>query len=119
MKSGSSQRFSERVEAYVAHRPRYPREVLAVLQREIGLASDWIIADIGSGTGFSAELFLRNGNMVYGIEPNEPMRRAGEGLLRRWPRFVSIEGTAEATTLPSCSVDLVVAAQALDRKSVV
>jgi SAM-dependent methyltransferase len=40
------------------------------------------------------------------------MRQAGEEYLRAWPRFVSVEGTAEASTLADASVDLVTAGQA-------
>jgi SAM-dependent methyltransferase len=71
-----------------------------------------VTADLGSGTGISAEYFLRHGNTVYGVEPNDPMREAAEDLLARFDRFHSVSGSAEATTLPDASVDLVVAAQA-------
>ena len=40
-----------------------------------------MIADIGSGTGLSAEMFLKNGNTVFGVEPNREMRLAAERLL--------------------------------------
>jgi SAM-dependent methyltransferase len=40
------------------------------------------------------------------------MRLAAEDLLAGWPNFCSVAGTAEATTLPDASVDLVVAGQA-------
>src|SRR5690606_30196225 len=54
----------------------------------------------------------RCGNIVYGVEPNAPMRSAAEELLAGYSNFHSIAGTAEATALPSRSVDAVVAAQA-------
>jgi SAM-dependent methyltransferase len=105
-------RFSDRVENYIRYRPGYPPEVLEVLMREIGLTPTWKVADLGSGTGISAELFLRNGNMVYGVEPNAPMREAAEKLLAGYPNFHSVAGAAEATALPDRCVDVVVAAQA-------
>jgi SAM-dependent methyltransferase len=40
------------------------------------------------------------------------MRQAGERLLAGFPRFTSVPGTAEATTLANESVDFVTAAQA-------
>jgi SAM-dependent methyltransferase len=83
-----------------------------LLEREVGLSKATVIADIGSGTGLLTELFLRNGNPVFAVEPNADMRRAAEQLLAPWPNFHSVEGTAEATTLPGASVDGVVAAQA-------
>lgn len=106
------QRFSDRVENYVRYRPGYPQEILTMLQREIGLTSHAIIADIGSGTGISAELFLRFGCEVHAVEPNREMREAAERLLSRHPGFHSVNGGAQATTLPDQSVDLIVAAQA-------
>ena len=69
-------------------------------------------ADVGSGTGFLSELFLANGNLVLAIEPNLEMRSAGEKYLGNQPKFESIDGTAESTTLPDRSVDFVVAGQA-------
>ncbi len=79
-----------------------------------------MIAEPGSGTGLLTELFLENGNQVFGIEPNAEMRAAGERLLASYPKFSSINATAEATTLPNQSVDLIVAGQAFhwfDRES--
>jgi SAM-dependent methyltransferase len=57
-------------------------------------------------------MFLKNGNIVFGIEPNREMREAGEELLREHANFRSIAATAEATMLPNESVDFVVAGQA-------
>jgi SAM-dependent methyltransferase len=105
-------RFSDRVAYYIKYRPDYPREVLDVLAAEIKLSPSDVIADIGAGTGISAKLFLANGNVVYGVEPNREMREAAEEILRDYPNFYSVDGSAEATTLPAQSVDVVVAAQA-------
>ena len=108
----SKERFSNRVENYVRYRPAYPAAVLAVLREEIGFAPTWKVADVGSGTGISAELLLKNGNEVFAVEPNGPMRAAAERLLSGYERFHSVVGSAEETTLPANSVDAVVAAQA-------
>lgn len=105
-------RFSNRVANYVRYRPRYPAGVIDLLRDEAGLRPHHAVADAGSGTGFSAELFLRFGCTVYGVEPNEAMRAAGEEHLAAWPRFHSVAGTAEATTLPAASVEWVAAGQA-------
>ena len=112
MPTDPTARFSDRVDNYVRYRPSYPAGVLPLLEQVTGLTSEWVIADIGSGTGISAELFLRHGNTVYGVEPNDAMRHAAERLLQAYSRFHSINGRAEATTLPDASVDCVVAAQA-------
>jgi SAM-dependent methyltransferase len=107
-----TERFSDRAEDYARFRPGYPPGALEVLRRETGLAPHHVVADLGSGTGLSARLFLEGGNVVFGVEPNEAMREAAERLLAGWPGFRSVAGTAEATTLAAGSVDLVVAAQA-------
>lgn len=108
----STRRFSDRVKHYVRYRPTYPAGVLDILRDSTGLAPVDAIADIGSGTGISAELFLKNGNTVFGVEPNAAMRQAAETVLQPYPTFHSVAGTAESTTLPSQSVDYVLAAQA-------
>jgi SAM-dependent methyltransferase len=105
-------RFSDRVADYVRTRPGYPPAVLDILRREAGLSPATVVADVGSGTGLSAELLLKNGNPVVGVEPNADMRAAAESLLAGYPNFRSVAGTAENTTLPDASVDLVVAGQA-------
>jgi len=107
-----TRRFSSRVENYVKYRPRYPQAVVPLLERECGLTTGWVIADLGSGTGILSELFLANGNRVFGVEPNADMREAGQRLLSRYPHFASVDGRAEATTLPGASVDLVAVGQA-------
>jgi SAM-dependent methyltransferase len=108
----STRRFSSRVEDYIRYRPSYPEGIIPLLERECGLRPGASIADIGSGTGFFATLFLRFGCEVIGIEPNADMRIAGERLLAAEPRFHSIDGRAEATGLPAASVDFVTAGQA-------
>jgi SAM-dependent methyltransferase len=107
-----TKRFSNRVENYLKYRPSYPAEIIPLLETECGLTSDSLIADIGSGTGFMAELFLKNGNTVYGVEPNAEMRSAGERLLAKHPKFLSVNATAESTTLVTNSIDLITAGQA-------
>ena len=107
-----TKRFSTRVENYLKYRPRYPAAIIPLLEKECGLTQQNVIADLGSGTGFLTELFLEHGNQVFGVEPNAEMRSAGEKVLSNYPRFVSVEATAEATTLPDQSMDFVVAGQA-------
>ena len=107
-----TERFSDRVADYVRYRPGYPPELLECLQRNCGLRPQWVVADVGSGTGLLAKIFLENGNRVFGIEPNAAMRAAGEEFLRGLDQFTSQEGRAEATGLPARSVDLITAGQA-------
>ena len=110
--SQSVNRFNSRVEAYAKYRPGYPVEIVDLLRRECGLTPDSIVADIGSGTGKLTELFLQNGNVVFGVEPNGPMRAVAENLFKDQSNFRSVDGSAESTTLPGSSVDLITAGQA-------
>ncbi len=107
-----TQRFSSRVENYIRYRPGYPPEVLEILKQDCGLASTGTIADIGSGTGLLSKMLLEMGNRVFGVEPNADMRQAGERFLQDYSNSTSVAGSAEATTLPDGSVDMVTAAQA-------
>ena len=107
-----TKRFSSRVENYARYRPSYPPAVLEVLRTGAGLTAGSVVADIGAGTGIFSEMLLKEGNAVFGVEPNDAMRQAAERLLAGFPRFTSVRGTAEATTLADSSVDAVTAAQA-------
>jgi SAM-dependent methyltransferase len=110
--SNATSRFSDRVEKYVLYRPGYPPQALQALKDECGLKPTDVVADIASGTGIWTRVVLENGNPVVGVEPNAEMRAAGERLLAAFPRFTSVAGTAEATTLADHSMDFVTAAQA-------
>ena len=108
----SVKRFSSRVEYYIKYRPKYPPALIGFLRGELGLVSSSVIADVGSGPGVLSEMFLKNGNAVFCVEPNKEMREAGEKLLKGYPGFTSINGSAEATMLEPQSVDYVTAGQA-------
>ena len=105
-------RFTNRVANYAKYRPGYPASILTLLEYETGFDRQKDIADIGSGTGLLAKLFLANENLVYGIEPNDEMRNAGDKLLKDFINFVSIKGTAENTTLADESLDMITSGQA-------
>ncbi|MCJ7700461.1 MAG: class I SAM-dependent methyltransferase [Anaerolineales bacterium] len=62
--------FSTRVQNYLKYRPKYPIALIKLLRTECLLGKTAVVADIGSGTGLLAELFLKNGNLVFGVEPN-------------------------------------------------
>lgn len=111
MQADSKKRFSEHEEYYAKYRPQYPDELLNYLKRELQFSRESIIADVGSGTGILSEMFLRNGNAVFGIEPNADMRRIAEAKLSTYASFRSINGSAESTTLAGNSVDFITAAQ--------
>ena len=111
--SDNTQRFTGRAEDYDRYRQRYPSsEVLSRLRAWCGLTSAWLVADVGAGTGMLAEVFLENGNRVLAIEPNPDMLGQLRAAFAATPQLEVIDATAEATTLPDASVDLVAAGRA-------
>jgi ubiquinone/menaquinone biosynthesis C-methylase UbiE len=111
----NTHRFTDRAEDYDRYRLRYPaEEILAHLREWCGLSSDWLVADIGAGTGMSAEVFLANRNRVLAIEPNPDMRSRMSALFNPGtaPKLRVIDATAENTALPDASIDLVAAGRA-------
>jgi SAM-dependent methyltransferase len=112
MTDDSTQRFTDRVTDYVKYRPGYPGEVVTFLHTTCGLAEGARVADIGAGTGISSKLLLDAAHPVVAVEPNQAMRAAADAWLAGYADYTSVAGTAEATTLDSASVDLVIAAQA-------
>lgn len=107
-----TQRFSSRVDDYVKYRPSYPAALVDDLFSAGILRPGATIADIGSGTGLLAKVFLDRALSVLAVEPNSEMRAAGVASLSRYPQFTSRPGRAEETGLPTASVDLISAGQA-------
>jgi predicted RNA methylase len=68
METDPAKRFSSRVADYVRYRPSYPPELVPWIADGCGLTPQYVIADIGSGTGLFAAVFLRFGCRVYGVE---------------------------------------------------
>jgi SAM-dependent methyltransferase len=101
-------RFTDRAADYAKHRPTYPGAAVDAVLGGLAGPATLTAADVGAGTGIFARLLADRGVSVIAVEPNLAMRDAAaphSGVTWR-------EGTAEATGLPSGSVDLVVCAQA-------
>lgn len=111
-KGSPTRRFSQRALYYARYRPGYPSQVMDLLRSECALTRSSIVADIGSGTGILTEMLLKNGNIVFAVEPNPEMRHIAERRLKGYPNLRSIDGTAESTTLAESFVDLITVAQA-------
>ena len=114
----NTNRFTGRAEDYDRYRQRYPtEEILSRLREWCGLTAEWVVADIGAGTGMVAEVFLANGNRVLAVEPNpdmrEQMRPSVEGHLGRpMPQLEIVDATAEETKLAAATIDLIAAGRA-------
>lgn len=108
----NEQVFCGRADDYVKGRAGYAPGAIDLLCNEL-LEAGRRIADVGSGTGIFAGELIARGYDVFCVEPNEEMRRQAEQAFHSAERFISVPGTAEATTLPDASVDMVTAASAL------
>ena len=108
------ERFDGRAADYDLYRERYdPNEILAPLRDWCGLTPEWLVADVGAGTGMLSDVFLANGNRVIAIEPNTEMRAACAHLHQGESRLEIRGGTAEATGLGDASIDMVCSGRAL------
>jgi SAM-dependent methyltransferase len=109
----STDAYTHKAEDYAAYRPPYAPEAVDALLTFTGVKPDWRVADIGSGTGNVARHLVGRARQVFAVEPNAAMRQKAEELLNSNASFRSIAGTAEHTTLPRRSVDLITVGQAL------
>jgi ubiquinone/menaquinone biosynthesis C-methylase UbiE len=103
--------FTGKAQAYAKARPSYPD----ALMDYIGTLAppNAAFADVGAGTGKFAVLLARRGYTVFAVEPNADMRGQLALTLAPYPNAKVVDGSAEATTLPARSVDIVTCAQAL------
>ncbi|MGE8244335.1 Ubiquinone/menaquinone biosynthesis C-methyltransferase UbiE [compost metagenome] len=111
MSKNSIERFTDRVVDYEKFRPNYPKEIIQILKEKIGLNKKWLVADIGSGTGLSTQLFLENGNDVFAVEPNREMRESLVHHFKTYRNLIALNATAEDTSIESGCVDLIFAGQ--------
>jgi ubiquinone/menaquinone biosynthesis C-methylase UbiE len=107
----STDKFTGKAEAYAKARPGYPNAAIDYIASLV--PENAVIADIGAGTGKFTELLAKCGFTVFAVEPNDDMRTQLFETLKQYPNAKIINGSAEATTLPDNSVDVVTCAQAL------
>jgi SAM-dependent methyltransferase len=103
----------EKATLYEAYRLPYAREAVDDLLQRVGEVE--VVADVGAGTGQLARLFADSCERLYVVEPDEAMRAVARAALRRWPTIEIVAATAEHTTLPTGSVDLIVIGNAFHR----
>lgn len=103
--------FDNRAENYAKGRFGYAQGVVDLVCHEI-LKPNYRIADIGSGTGIFAEEFMKRGYDVYCVEPNDDMRSQAEKFFADNLHFISVAASAEETTLPANSIDVITVASA-------
>lgn len=116
----NEKKFDAKGSIYVKGRPTYPEQIFEYLIKTNVIKEDATVADIGSGTGIFTLQISPFVNKTFAIEPNDDMRDKAELLYKDFSNIVSVNGTAEATTLENDCVDLITVAQAFhwfERKS--
>ena len=111
MEKNNERLFEGKEENYDRYRPDYPAKILEILTEKTCFSRASVVADIGSGTGILARMFLRNGNTVYCVEPNDSMRKTAEKNLGSFHEAKFIKGSAEKTGLGGGEIDLITAGQ--------
>lgn len=92
---------------YYKYRPNYAPAAIDRLLKLAGArqASDYLVADIGAGTGNLTKMLLDRGMSCVAVEPNDAMRKIGievtQGRRVEWR-----VGTGEKTGLGDASADL-------------
>ena len=107
----SIENFTGKAEAYAKGRPGYPKTVIDTI---VGLApKGTTFADIGAGTGKLTVKLAEYEYSVFAVEPNTDMRKQLAITLAPYSNVKIINGTAEVTTLPDHSIDILTVAHAL------
>jgi len=107
----NEQVFNNRTKNYAESRPGYADGVIECLFQDI-VKPNAKVADVGSGTGIFAKVFIERGFDVFCVEPNEGMRAQAEIAFAGDRHFIPVAASAEDTTLADSSVDIVTAASA-------
>lgn len=108
----NTNKFDSKGSVYSKARPNYPDALFSYLLAEGVINNDTVAADIGSGTGIFTVALSKFLNSVFAIEPNDDMRIKAEEKYKTIANITSINATAENTSLPDRSVDLITVAQA-------
>lgn len=107
----NTEKFTGKAEVYAKARPGYPDAVVDYICSLV--LPNAVFADVGAGTGKFTELLARRGHTIFAVEPNTDMRQQLSVTLASYPNVKIIDGSAENTTLPDHSVDVITCAQAL------
>ena len=105
--------YASKAENYAKYRWEYSTQAIAAIWSVAGVCFQTVVADIGAGPGFVAKHFVGKVGMVHVIEPEKEMRALAEQAFRGKPTCQALAASAEDTTLPSASVDLITVGQAI------
>ena len=97
--------FTKLAKNYV-YRTGYSKRALGVIGNYIGCYRDnFVVADVGAGTGKLTDNLDQLGLCGFAVEPNEAMRSEGMKLMANRPSFSWQAGSAEETGLETSCAD--------------
>ncbi|MBQ7921245.1 MAG: class I SAM-dependent methyltransferase [Clostridia bacterium] len=108
----NEKKFDNKGNVYKKGRPSYPVQLFEYLVNAKVIHEQLSLADIGSGTGVFTLQISSHIKKIFAIEPNKDMRDTAEIAYRDFANIISVNGTAESTTLEDKCVDLITVAQA-------
>ncbi len=108
----NEKKFDAKGSVYEKGRPAYPEKMFEYLLMNKVITPNAVVADVGSGTGIFTAQIAPLVSQVFAIEPNADMREKAELCFGEFSNITSVNGSAENTTLPPSSVDLITVAQA-------
>lgn len=94
--------------------PPISAELLNYLFKNVIREND-ILADIGCGTGRLTKELLKNGNIVYAVDPDEDMLDLCKSNLHKNKNIIFVNGSDNKTNLEDKSVDFILVSQSLHR----
>jgi len=107
----NTEAFTGKAQAYTNARPGYPDEAIEYICSLV--KPDAVFVDIGAGTGKFTSLIAQRGYEVFAVEPNADMREQLAVTIAPFSNAKIVNGTAEATTIPNDSIDVITCAQAI------
>ena len=105
--------YDKKATLYAKHRWDYPKPAIDQIMESAKIDGESVVADIGSGPGMLARHFLPVARLVYAVEPGFDMRKVADDQLAAFHNFKNVRGSAEATSLPDASVDLITAGMSI------
>src|SRR5262245_16285570 len=105
--------YSPKAEKYAKYRWGYAPQAVQTIFDIARISDEEVIADVGAGKGILTQHLANWFKQGFAFEPNPAMRQMALKTLEQYPTCQVIDGSAEATTLPDQSVDLITVAQAI------
>ena len=96
---------------YYYARPDFNKKCYKFLRDNLGLSKDYVIAELGAGTGKFTFNVAKYCKKIFAIEPNDEMFDIGKSICRHKGNIEYVKATAEETTLPQKNLDMALAVQ--------